>query len=254
MPTSFLHLPSEIRNDIYEQLLVLEDTIPCLETPWKITSPTGAITTGLLLANKTVSREAISILYAQNHFNFTDCDLNRISSFIHKIGQDNANFIRHIVLDFPSFSSLDLHHFALHDESTRILDTIRERCSNLRTMTTSLYSTSDMVVELDDLDCPKTVTEAFTLVDSRFRAFSALEKVIVEVYKDGASDYIRKEMEKIGWTVSETEQLVELGVEFDFDWDGNLGDSDGDYSLEDYGYDDEYDIDNDSDFWRRAGD
>ena len=54
-----------------------------------------------------------------------------------------------------------------------------------------------------------------------------------------------------GWTISATEYMEEWGTDRSFsdiedDWDH-------DYGFDDLG-DKDYDIDNDGDFWRRAGD
>ena len=54
-------------------------------------------------------------------------------------------------------------------------------------------------------------------------------------------------MESHGWTISTTENVEEEDFDRSFS-DFEYGDDSGDD-----GYDD-YDIDNDSDFWRRAGD
>jgi hypothetical protein len=89
------------------------------------------------------------------------------------------------------------------------------------------------------------------LVNTRFRAISSLQDIIVEVYEDGPSNYIRRKMEIQGWTIRTTKYVEEWGSDrsrgdFEYDWDY-------DYDYSDDG-DDAYDIDNDSDFWRRAGD
>lgn len=66
-----------------------------------------------------------------------------------------------------------------------------------------------MEVKLDALDHPKIIAEALALVDARFRAFSSLQEIIVEVYEDGLSDHIRREMKNHGWTISATEYVEE---------------------------------------------
>ena len=60
MPATFLDLPSEPRNKIYEQLLVLQEPID----PWVDYNQRENLTPRLLRANKTVRREASSVLYA----------------------------------------------------------------------------------------------------------------------------------------------------------------------------------------------
>ena len=94
-----------------------------------------------------------------------------------------------------------------------------------------------MALKLDALDYPKIVTEALELVNTRFRAISSLQDIVVEVYEDGPSYYVRRKMEGHGWTVSATEYVEELGSDksfgdFEDDWD-----HDYDYGGYDYGYD-----------------
>jgi hypothetical protein len=219
------------------------------DTPLVQSLPVQALTPGLLLANKTVHSEASSLLYAQNRFDFSIGTSKHVSSFLEQIGRNNTNYIKHIYIDFPEFRDLNLHDVTLADGSERILAKIQSDCNNLGTLTTSLNSTNEIELELDALDCPKIVAEAVALVDAHFRAISSIREIVVEVYKDGPSSYIRKEMESHGWTVSEKEHEEELGS------DRSFADFEDDYDGYDHDIsDDDYDIGNDSDFWRRAGD
>lgn len=84
-----------------------------------------------------------------------------------------------------------------------------------------------MELRLDALDNPKVVTEALKLVNTHFRAISFLQEIIVEVYKDGPSNYIRRKMESHGWTISVTEYMEEENFDRSF--------SDSEY--DEYGYD-----------------
>lgn len=250
MPTNFLSLPSELRNNIYEQLLVLQEPIACPTQPWSRQPQLQALTPGLLRTNKTVQLEASSIFYAQNRFDFTECAAEDITSFLGQIGRINANYILYIYIDFPIVHYQDLHDITLEDDSVRILAKIQSDCTKLSTLTTSLYSTNTMEVKLDALDNPKIVVEALALVDTHFRAISSLQEIIVEAYEDGPSDHIRREMQSLGWTISTTEFVEESG------FDRSLSDiEDDDYLDDDHDSgSDDYDIDDDSDFWRRAGD
>jgi len=219
--------------------------------PWINYTRRQGLTPALLRANKTIHREASSLLYAENRFDFAMATPEDIASFLRTIGDKNANCIRHICVDFPSLRDfLEPGKVTLEEDSDGILANIQSGCANLRTLTTSLSSTRDMELRLDELDSPKIVAEALTLVNTRFRAISSLQDIIVEVYDDGPSGYIRKEKENHGWIVSTTEYVEE------WDSDMSFGGFEDDRDL-DYGYDDDddedaYDIDNDSDFWRRA--
>jgi hypothetical protein len=251
MSANFLKLPSELRNRVYELCLLHQEPI----NPWMVYNQRKELTTGLLRANKTVHREASSLLYAQNCFDFSMATPEDVASFLRTIGDNNANCIRHICVDFPSLRDLEPGNVTLEEDSDGILANIQSSCANLRILTTSLSSTHAMELRLDALDYPKIVNEALTLVNTRFRAISSLQDIIVEVYEDGPSGDIRRKMDNHGWKISTSEYVK--------DWSTNsiFGDEDDgwghDHSYGDYDEDDDddaYDIDNDSDFWRRAAD
>lgn len=229
---------------------MLQEPVACTTNPWLRQSQLGTLSPGLLRANKTVHLEASSMLYAQNRFDFTMCTSEDVTSFLEQIGHRNARYILYICVDFPEFQHLDLHDVTLEDDSVRILAKIQSDCTKLGTLKTSLRSTNAMEVELDALDYPKIVDEGLALVDARFRAISSLQEIIVEVYEDGPSDHIRREMKNHGWTNS----VIEYVEESDFDRSfSDIEDDDYRYYDDDSGGDN-YDIDDDSDFWRRAAD
>lgn len=174
MSANFLSLPSELRNNIYEQILVLKEPVACPTNSWLRQSPLRALIPGLLRANKTVHLEASLVLYAQNRFDFTMCTSEDVISFLEQIGRNNASYILSICIDFSKFHYLDLHDVTLKDNSVRILEKIQSDCIKLGTLTTSLHSTNAMEKKLDALDYPKIVAEALSLVDARFRAISSL--------------------------------------------------------------------------------
>ena len=66
-----------------------------------------------------------------------------------------------------------------------------------------------------------TVHEALTLVDARFKAIPSLKEVIVNLYDEPPSDYLRKKIQKCGWIIKVTALEESDGVGF--------SDDDGDY-------------------------
>jgi hypothetical protein len=214
MPPNFFSLPA---NFAYELRLVHQEPID----PWVNYNRRQKLTPALLRANKTVHREAGSLFYTQNRFDFTMSTPEDVASFLGQIGRNNADYIRHISINFPKFLYLDSGDVTLEDDSVGILANIQSGCANLSTLTTSLYSTNAMELRLDALDNPKIVPEALKLVDTRFRAIPSLQEIIVEVYEDGSSNHIRRKMESHGWTISTTE---------------NVGEEDFDRSFSDFEY------------------
>ena len=105
-----------------------------------------------------------------------------------------------------------------------------------------------MELSLDALENPKVAGEALALVDTHFRAISSLQEIIVEVYEDGPGEHTRRVMKSHGWTVNVVDYVEE-------DFDRSFSDFEDDYGCVDGGDDSDddcYDIDEDSDFWRRA--
>ncbi|KAH7123873.1 hypothetical protein B0J11DRAFT_568798 [Dendryphion nanum] len=226
MPITFLSLPSEVRNDIYGRLLLRQQYIACpTQSVFRRFQP-RELTPGLLRVNKMIHGEASSLLYAQNHFNLTMCTSEDVTSFFKQIGYKNANYIRHIYIKFPRFRYLDMEDVTIEDDSLRILEIIRDHCHKLSTITTSLSSTNDMELRLDALDHLKIVGKAMALVDTCFRAISSLEEIIAEVYEDGPSGHIRREMKRLGWKNNEIE-YVEESISDGSDYSFNEDDIDG---------------------------
>jgi hypothetical protein len=225
MSLNFFSLPSEVRNTIYEMLLLNEEPIdPCAHY-----HRPRVFAIRLFRANKAVHREASSLFYAQNCFDFTDHTSHDIVTFLDQVGPHNASYIRHIYIDFPRLPYLRAGNITLEDESDRILAKIQRSCPKLRTLKTSLFSTNAMELRLDAQDTNKIFSEALRLVDTRFRACSSLQEIIVEAYEDDLCDYLRTEMKNCGWTVSLTEYVEEIGYDWfdeDEDYGGFLYDSD----------------------------
>lgn len=248
MTANFLSLSSELRNKIYELLLLHPHTV----NPRDHYLRPDTFSPGLFLASKIVHIEATSFFYAQNCFDLTSYDPKDLQLFLNQIGRNNANCIRHVLMNFPGFQCLDLDNVTLETESIHILATLQSDCANLNKITTSLDSTDNMELKLDALDHPNIIRQALTLMNARFRAISSLHEIVVEVYRDGPSDHIRKDMEMHGWTISANECVSECR----FDDTSGYSEED-DYPSDSNSFDDDdedYDIDNDSDFWRRAGD
>ncbi|KAH8586095.1 hypothetical protein B0O99DRAFT_558607, partial [Bisporella sp. PMI_857] len=190
MPANFFELPRELRDRVYEPCLLHLESI----NSWAGSFQRQELTLGLLFANKTVHYEARFLLYTQNRFDFTMASPENIVSFLETIGRNNADCIRQVYINFPTFLYLDFGDIALENNSIAILTSIQSSCTKLRTLTISSYSIHAMELKLDALNNLKIATEALKLVDTRFRAIKSLQEIVVEVYKDGPSGYIRRKI------------------------------------------------------------
>ena len=201
MPTSFLHLPGEIRNEIYRYLLVHEGTIK----PW---DGDHELSPNILATNKTILHEARSILYGNNCFDLSLRGRSpyRIQVFFGIIGIINMGYFRSIRLDFPRFD-WDKSE-ALDDISLSNLAIIASFCARLETVTMTpfsidiLTSCSKLLERFSYPGCPTIETYGTLLaqVDSSLREIPAVKHIIVEAYQS-PGEYLTKEMEGLGWTI-----------------------------------------------------
>ncbi|KAH8600236.1 hypothetical protein B0O99DRAFT_590614 [Bisporella sp. PMI_857] len=244
MPTDFSSFPSEIRNQIYELLLVLAEPIEITgyhlnsvseALPQPLWSPTRKgfdLCPAILAVNKQIYREAAPLLYSMNSFMVGESVASYtyeppraiLASFLDRIGSQNAGFLRRICIAFPSFDGYYTGNVALQGDSILALELIRDKCINLATLETSLETTTVVERSLDSLNNPRAAAEALALVDACFKEISSLEELVVNVYDDAPSLDLRDEMRGRGWTVkvTEREELESVG-EFD--------------SYDDYNYD-----------------
>ncbi|KAJ5948688.1 hypothetical protein N7454_001995 [Penicillium verhagenii] len=242
MSASFLSLPSELRNEIYKYLLVCREPID----PW---SRENRLASNLLFTNKTVLHEASSLLYGNNCFDLTAWNSKLITEFFDAIGSVNASYLRFIRIDFPRLHNIE-DEVRLEKGSLSTLEKIQSCCTNLKSLTTTLSTTYSIERQLDSFDSPVIRCKALALVAAQFRAITPLQDIVMEVYEEGSSSDIRKEMQSYGWIL----QVVKPVIEED-EWEDGRGQlwEEDDYYPRDYD-DDDYDIDNDSDFWRRGSD
>ncbi|KAJ5538601.1 hypothetical protein N7494_008080 [Penicillium frequentans] len=241
MPASFLSLPSELRNEIYKHLLVCREPI----SPW---NRENELTSNILFTNTTVLHEASSLLYGNNCFDLAAWDSEIVTEFLEAIGFVNASHLQYIRINFPGLRDLK-DEVSLEEGSLRTLEKIQSYCTNLKSLTITSSTAYIMEYGLDSFDSPVICCRALALVAAQFKAITSLPEIVVEVYEEGPSSNMRREMQNHGWTLKVVKRVEED------EWDDGRGwdDEDDDYPYDDDD-DDDYDIDNDSDFWRRAAD
>jgi hypothetical protein len=231
MLINFFSFPSEIRNKIYEEALVLSELIVLCAMQYGgiygLALPMNSRMCGLLrlcpvilLANKRTHREASTLLYSRNRFRL---DKGFLTLFLDQIGPQNASFLRHICIAFPAFDDYHVESVTLKEDSIRTLECIRDNCTNLATLETSLRFRTINIMEsaIDAPDSPRAATLA--LVDARFKAISSLKEIIVNVYDEPISCDLREEMHGCGWTIEgtweESESVGSYDEEDDYWWD-----------------------------------
>jgi hypothetical protein len=153
----------------------------------------------ILLANKRAHREASALLYSRNCVRLQERAI--LTSFLDHIGPQNASFLRHVCIPFSAFDDYHLGSVTLKEDSIRTLERIRDNCTNLATLETSLRFRTIIAMESAiDFDSPRAAA-ALALVDARFKAISSLKEIIVNVYDEPLSCDLREKMRGCGWTI-----------------------------------------------------
>ena len=166
MPINFFSFPTEIRNKIYEEALVLSEPIVLV-----VTEPNGSLkglslprnsslcgplrfSLAILFANKRAHREASPLLYSRNCVRLQERAI--LTSFFDHIEPQNARFLRHICIPFPVFDDYGLGSVTLKEDSIRTLERIRDNCTNLATLETSpRFPTIITMESAIDFDSPR---------------------------------------------------------------------------------------------------
>jgi len=220
MPMKFFNFAAEIRLKIYEELLVLSEpiTFRTLQDPsWPplCLSKRYGLCPALLRANKRVQREARPLLYSSNRFRFSDLEPTHrletksavLASFLSQIERQNASFLRHVCIDFPAFDDYRPGTAMLQEDSIKTLELIRDNCTGIAILETSLRDTFRLEFADYKLDSSPIAAEALEMLDARFKAISSLKEVIVNVHvydDEGLSDDLRKKMQDCEWTIKVT--------------------------------------------------
>jgi hypothetical protein len=238
MPVDFFDLPGEVRNKIYEELLIHSNTIflnvaRCNLDPPLYSAEFIHLCPAILQVNKKAHREASSILYSRNCFEVENFEL--FASFLDQIGPQNAGFLRRLVIAFPAFHN-DGHSvgITLQDDGLRTLDLIRDKCQNIVTLETSLHTTTAMEICLDEAESPRAAEQALALVDARLKAIPSLQELLVHVYDEPINIPLREKMRDYGW-------IIKIAERDQWEIDGRSDDYD--YDIDYHGYDsyDSYD-------------
>jgi hypothetical protein len=221
MVSNFLNLPWELRDQIYTLVLLHQEPIGLCGVN------SDQFTPGLFRVSKIIYYEATSLFYTKNRFDFTGRAVEHIRRSFSQIGRYNADYIQHICIGFPAFVvDRESGNVTLENDTDAILTNIQSCCANLRTLTISLYG-GDAISELDAVwlqrdkqENLKVVTEVLKLVNSRLRAISSLQEIIVETDEDGPNFHIQRRMESHGWKINVVEFEEEDGPRVD-EWHNN---------------------------------
>ena len=205
---NFLDLPNEVRNKIYQTVLVVlhplylfQDPGPCLET-FAPDKPLQWL--ALLHTNRQISVEASAVLYRVNHFEFIDITKQQIGvlrSFLDCIGSVNAASLSHLCINFPVAVSIaeEVGKVRLRDDNLQSLKLLQDKCTNLSTLEMIVhYRNSGFFTRTDQF-----LREAFSHIDAQLKAIHSLQRIIVRVETQSRvpTSSAKDMMKRLGWLV-----------------------------------------------------
>ncbi|KAK2765530.1 hypothetical protein FQN54_008384 [Arachnomyces sp. PD_36] len=202
MPTGFLSLPGEIRNIIYNHLLVCDEPLS-IDPEWSWVHDYG-IALNFCLTNKTIKHETESVLFGRNCFYFTGSEYSEAveltSKFLNEIGRNKANLIRCVEIEFPRIVYTEYDYAALRPEDEMLISEIKIECTNLERLVMSLPYVLLSYMEVSRAS--RIAAKGLALIDAEIKAYPPfLREVIVEVYEGCITEDIKMDMEARGWTV-----------------------------------------------------
>lgn len=217
MSSDFMRLPPEVRNLVYEYLLVSPG--PILITDDGLDMGGGISGPSILGTNKAIHSEAVLILYSKNSFKLPDIGgyshPGALVEFAGFIGHRNATLIRRLCIAFPQFTPQP----ALRPDP-EVLVTVHQHLKGIKILETSVMSglaVEDYMSQFDNtdptplvrdlsptdtLDGPTTaVSMLLRKVDRLFKSIVSLEEVIVQLPKRVRCAVARESMGKLGWKI-----------------------------------------------------
>ncbi|KAF1818732.1 uncharacterized protein K489DRAFT_89320 [Dissoconium aciculare CBS 342.82] len=207
MPISLLELSAELRNTIYEAVLLDPEPIR-LESKFYEQRAPGC---RLLRVNRQIHREANATFYAQNEFDVSDSLLKNISFILNSMGR-NVALIHSFRLEFPHcYRRQQGGKIIPEGDCTKILSIVRSKCINVRYFNFCLYhnvrvghesiSTFSIRRGISDRKHRDLCERLLEEHAEKFRTFHKVQKVVIEVVPHQHHHHFLEAINQRGWAL-----------------------------------------------------
>ncbi|CAG8983244.1 hypothetical protein HYALB_00002680 [Hymenoscyphus albidus] len=219
---TFIEMPLEIKNRIFEQLLLFELPIDMVMRWGKPigygsnATMSSELSFPVLSLNKQINLEASTFLYQRNEFKFaTDCNTYTITPFLRNIGEQNAGFIHRICITYPAFECNEYSGFdesygialpiggssagtvKVDDMSAQAFRVIAWRCPNLKFLTMTRSGTR----ESRHRGSSQLDIKAVLAVNEHLKHFPKETKIVVDVQLGPEDSQVKRTMRSCGWMI-----------------------------------------------------
>ncbi|KAK8033505.1 hypothetical protein PG991_002903 [Apiospora marii] len=200
----FFRFPGEVRNMVYKELLVnMETTIQILDLrPWRpellgVSSEIGrelGLGPVILQVSKQARAEGGPFLYSLNRFDLRNrlgSPLNHphrcatlMAQFARKIGRENAQCIRHVIIQFPFLNQKNgcTMGWTWMEEPPHIVQLLASEYGNAETVGFRLGE--DGIIVGRGLDCARETNQGVSLIDAELRSIPSLKNIWASIYEE----------------------------------------------------------------------
>jgi hypothetical protein len=166
----------------------------------------------LLVANKTLHREASPIFYGQNQFDFAEEAQPNIIACLRETRR-NAALMRSIWFEFPRLeASKRYQEVLIHDDDIYFRNRLRKFCPTVRSITIPGDGVDELERDIKKVGGPVTVPGILGMINDSFHAFAPLTEINVMYPLDAVTseshEHLREEMVKQGWKVEIVERKM----------------------------------------------
>ncbi|MCJ1439227.1 hypothetical protein MMC27_008618 [Xylographa pallens] len=207
---NFFSLPREIREKIYERVLIVAHPIYLFQEPGsrvEAFAPDKPFRwLSLLYTDRLIHKEATPVLYGMNNFCLVDTtpqQIGLLQDFLKCIGFVNAGLLSHLCINFPVTENVggQTGKVKLRDDSLHSLKLLRDQCTNLTILETFVHRKNSKGLVYADQDNSQFIQDGLSQINSQFKAISSLNKVIVRIHEGTPIPSVIEMMQGLGWVV-----------------------------------------------------
>lgn len=201
----FFGLPAEIRNEIYNILLVIKGSIYLERIPASgpmqvcAGDPEWASSTGLLRVSRQMHHEAAPIAYGRNTFVVSPDQYDALRHFLTRLGPLNASLLRTLIIDFPVLARSSGQR-RLRDSDVRGIQLLQQTCTGLKRLGLEIHlENAELLDRTGSAADADMFLEYLPQVDAQLQGIPSLEEIRVQSDWNVYSSVVEAMHDRYGW-------------------------------------------------------
>ncbi|KAI0906874.1 hypothetical protein F4823DRAFT_630923 [Ustulina deusta] len=201
----FFGLPAEIRNEIYNILLVIKGSIYLERIPASgpmqvcAGDPEWASSTMLLRVSRQMHHEAAPIAYGRNTFVVSPDQYDALRHFLTRLGPLNASLLRTLIIDFPVLARSSGQR-RLRDSDVRGIQLLQQTCTGLKRLGLEIHlENAELLDRTGSAADADMFLEYLPQVDAQLQGIPSLEEIRVQSDWNVYSSVVEAMHDRYGW-------------------------------------------------------